>query len=569
MRELSQRQDARGPRLTNVRLVVLAVAVATVPVILVIERFVDREIDALALAIGSAVLSALVLLRLSGEISTKARPTRRAFVVQLVRNVKDALASEGIAGTVLRRHDRVVVETDDARAPALLARVFGVQSASRAERHPIASLDDVVRVGEAAFREAVRGKRFAVRARRVGDPALPFRSRDVEVALGARLRGLSAGGDLDQPEFTARIELYGGAAYVFAEVAPGPGGLPLRTGGRAVALVSGGFDSAVAAWQLQRRGVVLEHVFANLGGLTHRLGALRVMEVLARRWSYGARTRLHVVDFAAVTRDLQANTETRYWQVILKRLMLRAAEAVARETHAHAIVTGEAVGQVSSQTLVNLATISEATRLPILRPLVGMDKDEITAEAQRIGTYSISIIPDQDCCTLFTPKHPATRARVAAVEHAERQHGAMHRVLLTPRGRRLDQGKLRELASSESLLLLCGHYEGIDHRVVDHLVNAEISIGDYVLTNGAIAAVVFVDAVARLLPGVLGHEQSASDDSFSSGLLEAPQYTRPAEFLGWKVPEILLSGNHEEIVAWRKSEARRRTRENRPDLLDE
>jgi tRNA (guanine37-N1)-methyltransferase len=142
-------------------------------------------------------------------------------------------------------------------------------------------------------------------------------------------------------------------------------------------------------------------------------------------------------------------------------------------------------------------------------------------------------------------------------------------VLMTPQGRKLDQQIAREFSAEEHLIIVCGHYEGIDHRVVDHLADAEISIGDYVLTNGAIAAVVFVDAVARLLPGVLGHEQSALDDSFSSGLLEAPQYTRPAEFLGWKVPEILLSGNHEEILAWRKSEARRRTRENRPDLLGE
>lgn len=357
--------------------------------------------------------SAVVLLRLSGEIATKARPTRRAFVVQLVRNVKDALASEGIAAAVERRHDRVLVETADARAPALLARVFGVQSASRAERHPVASLDEVVAAGEAAFREAVRGRRFAVRARRVGESTLPFRGRDVEVALGRRLLPLSAGVDLDHPDFTARVELYGGAAYTFAEVVPGAGGLPLGTGDRAVALVSGGFDSAVAAWQLQRRGVLLEHVFANLGGRTHRLGALRVMEVLARRWSYGARPRLHVVDFGAVSRELQERTERRYWQVILKRLMLRAAEAVAKETRAKAIVTGEAVGQVSSQTLVNLATISEATRLPILRPLVGMNKDEIVAAAHRIGTGPLSAAVDEYCA--LVPRRPATQAPLGAV----------------------------------------------------------------------------------------------------------------------------------------------------------
>jgi tRNA (guanine37-N1)-methyltransferase len=124
-----------------------------------------------------------------------------------------------------------------------------------------------------------------------------------------------------------------------------------------------------------------------------------------------------------------------------------------------------------------------------------------------------------------------------------------------------------EFSGETHLIIICGHYEGVDHRVIEHLVDAEVSIGDYVLTNGAIAAVVFVDAVVRLLPGVLGHEQSATDDSFSSGLLEGPQYTRPSEFRGWKIPDVLLSGNHAEIAAWRKAQARKRTKENRPDLL--
>jgi len=138
---------------------------------------------------------------------------------------------------------------------------------------------------------------------------------------------------------------------------------------------------------------------------------------------------------------------------------------------------------------------------------------------------------------------------------------------MSPAGRRFDQRMATELSRESHLIIICGNYEGIDHRVIEHLVDAEISIGDYVLTNGAIAAVVLVDAVVRLLPGALGHEQSAADDSFSAGLLEAPHYTRPAEFRGWKVPDVLLSGNHAEIAAWRKEEALRRTRENRPDLL--
>jgi tRNA (guanine37-N1)-methyltransferase len=140
-------------------------------------------------------------------------------------------------------------------------------------------------------------------------------------------------------------------------------------------------------------------------------------------------------------------------------------------------------------------------------------------------------------------------------------------LLMSPTGRRLDQQMARQLSQEPHLIIISGHYEGVDHRVIEHLVDLEISIGDYVLTNGGIAAVVLVDSIVRLLPGTLGHEQSAADDSFSDGLLEAPQYTRPADFRGWKVPEVLLSGNHAEILKWRKEQAIKRTRENRPDLL--
>jgi tRNA (guanine37-N1)-methyltransferase len=153
----------------------------------------------------------------------------------------------------------------------------------------------------------------------------------------------------------------------------------------------------------------------------------------------------------------------------------------------------------------------------------------------------------------------------AAVESLQTQESVT--VLMTPQGRRFDQTLADTMSRKKHLVIICGHYEGVDHRVVEHLVDYEISIGDYVLTNGAIAAVVFVDAIVRLIPGVLGHEQSAADDSFRHHLLEAPQYTRPAEFRGWKVPDVLLSGNHGEIANWREEQARLRTTMNRPDLL--
>ena len=142
-------------------------------------------------------------------------------------------------------------------------------------------------------------------------------------------------------------------------------------------------------------------------------------------------------------------------------------------------------------------------------------------------------------------------------------------LLMSPAGRRFDQQMAQQLSQEPHLIIISGHYEGVDHRVIEHLIDLEISIGDYVLTNGGIGAVVLVDSIVRLLPGTLGHAESAGDDTFSSGLLEAPQYTRPADFRGWKVPDVLLSGNHAEIAEWRKDQAIKRTRENRPDLLRE
>ena len=335
--------------------------------------------------------SQLVLLRFSGDITIKARGTRFQFVRRLLHNLRDALTSEGFPPRVQLSHNRIFVRLPPGAPVGALARVFGIQSISRVERRTDLCLDEIVRTGEELFRERVRGKRFAVRARRVGNRSqIAVDAREVERRLGAALLPVAAGVDLGRPEVTAHLELLKGDAYLFAERIPGYGGLPLGVEGRAVALISGGFDSAVAAWYLLKRGVALDYVFCNLGGTTHQQGVLRVAQVLAQRWSYGDRPNLHAIDFGDVARELQAKTARRFWQVLLKRLMLRAASRVADERRAAAIVTGEAVGQVSSQTLQNLAVISRATRKTILRPLVGFNKDEIIAVAERIGTFELS-----------------------------------------------------------------------------------------------------------------------------------------------------------------------------------
>jgi thiamine biosynthesis protein ThiI len=363
---------------------------------------------------------ARILVRYSGDITTKARATRQQFTKRLARNLRDALGPARSGARVTRTRDRIVIEADGAVDPAALARVYGAQSISVAEHRTWSSLEDLVRAGRELFAERVRDRRFAVRVRRVGDRSrIPVGGSDLERALGTALLPGAARVDLTHPEVTAYVELMPGEAYFFDERLPGPGGLPLGVEGNAVSLVSGGFDSVVAAWLMLKRGIGLDYVFCNLGGRSHQLEAVRVLAVLARDWSYGARPHLHAVDFDPVSRELQARVSQRYWQVVLKRLMLQAAERVAHERYAEAIVTGDAVGQVSSQTLRNLATVSEATRLPILRPLVGFNKDEILHLARNIGTYELSKQVGEYCA--IVPGKPATAASLADIQEQEKR----------------------------------------------------------------------------------------------------------------------------------------------------
>jgi len=368
--------------------------------------------------VGRDDASPLVLLRFSGDITIKARGTRFQFVRRLLSNLRDALESEGVAPRIQLSHNRIFIEVPNADVMPALARVFGVQSLSLVERRVPTQLAAIVEAGVESFRERVVGKRFAVRARRVGDRSqIGVSAHDVELELGTALLPFAAGVDLERPELTVGIELLERETYLFSERVASLGGLPLGVEGRAVALFSGGFDSAVAAWYLLKRGVALDYVFCNLGGEAHLQGVLRVARILACRWSYGDRPAFHVVDFSPVVADLQATTARRFWQVLLKRLLLRTAERIALTGRAVAIVTGDAVGQVSSQTLQNLAVISRATLQPILRPLIGFNKEEIIAVAEKIGTFELSKVVGEYCD--LAARRPATSAALAAVEAEE------------------------------------------------------------------------------------------------------------------------------------------------------
>jgi len=356
----------------------------------------------------------LFLLRVSGDVSTKAIATKHKFVRRIIRNVADALRAADIAHRIHGQRHRLVVETDTPAAADVFRRIFGLQSYSVVHRKPWDGLDDIVAEGATFFREAVRDRRFAVRAKRGGDLSrIPFRSMDVERELGRELLPFAAKVDLVRPETTAHIEVQPGTAYFFDRKLKAPGGLPLGVEGHAVALVSGGFDSAVASWLMLKRGVAQHYLFCNLGGAAHRRGVLAVMKVLADQWSYGTRPRLYEVDFGPVVAALNGRVAPRYRQILLKRLMIRAAVDLARYLKTPGLVTGEAVGQVSSQTLQNLAVITAGTDLPIHRPLVGFNKEEIIALAREIGTYGVSS-GVQEYCAISTA-HPATHATLSAV----------------------------------------------------------------------------------------------------------------------------------------------------------
>lgn len=338
------------------------------------------------------------LVRFAGDVGTKKGRALIQFRARLAKNIKAALQSEGIPHKVKSTRGRLYVTSYRSRADDVLARVFGLQSFSPIETRPFTDLDDVVRDGEAIFGEEVEGKTFAVRARRSSiRHKLDFTSENIERALGSRLLDRSAGVDLSNPEVTVQVELTSTGAHYYRRVVKGSGGLPLGCEGRALTLVSGGIDSAVAAWYLLKRGIELDYLFYNLGDAAHAHQVTEIVKVLADRWSYGSRPRLYVVDLRPWVDQLRECTDPALWQVLLKRLMILGANRLLAQTRCLAIVTGESLGQVSSQTLTNLAVIEELSDAPILRPLVGFDKVEIVSLARRIGTFEMSARVQEYC----------------------------------------------------------------------------------------------------------------------------------------------------------------------------
>ena len=353
------------------------------------------------------------------EIALKGR-NRPWFIARLVRHIRRATRDLDVeAVRALMGRIEVVLGPRQSweEVRERLAHVFGIANFSKAGR----TAADFDRVAAAVLQDLQghEAQSFRITARRA-DKRFPLTSPEIERRLGALVqREFGWRVDLEQPELVVQVEMLTDEAFYFFGKERGAGGLPSGVSGRVACLLSGGIDSPVAAWRMMRRGchVVLVH-FHSVPFLS-RTSQDKVREIAALLARYQLHVRLYQVAFGALQRQIVLATPPPPRVVLYRRMMLRIADAVARRAGARALVTGEVVGQVASQTLENLSVIGAVTNLPVLRPLIGMDKDEITLEAQRLGTYPVSIIPDEDCCQLFTPRHPATKARAADVERLE------------------------------------------------------------------------------------------------------------------------------------------------------
>ncbi len=355
------------------------------------------------------------------EIALKGR-NRWRFVDQLKHNLRATFADFRL-GEMRGLGPRLIValpdEIGDAVAIERAALVFGLQNFSIAHVVPL-EIDAITREALALARAHPPPSTFRVRTKRE-NKRFPMTSPEIDRTVGAAIAAaLGLRVDLDRGELTIAIEIMSDGAYVSAGKLAGAGGLPVGATGRAMALLSGGIDSPVAAYRMMRRGLRLDFVHFHAYPIVSSASREKACDLAAHLTRYQAHSTLALVPFGALQREIVAATLRPLRVVLYRRFMLRIACALAARTGATALVTGESLGQVASQTLENMTVIERAARLPVLRPLVGMDKNEIIDQARALGTFEISILPDEDCCTLFVPAHPETRARLDEVEEAER-----------------------------------------------------------------------------------------------------------------------------------------------------
>lgn len=353
------------------------------------------------------------------EIALK-KGNRHYFIELLKRNLISAVKDLGIKEIRSLPARILITFKADYDAEVLIGRVrsvFGVANFSMVERTP-RDIDAL----RARILESLDGSRFSsfrIDTQR-GDKTFALKSPEINQQIGAAVKDQSgARVDLTNAELTVTVEILPRDAFFGFNKIPGPGGLPVGASGRVVALISGGIDSPVGAYRMMQRGCRLIFVHFHSAPYLDQTSQRKVRQLVTELTRCQFQSRLYLIPFGEIQRQIVAAVARPLRVILYRRMMLRIAEQVARREKCQALITGESLAQVASQTLENMAVIQQAAQLPVLRPLVGMDKQEIIDQARRIGTYEISSIPDQDCCQLFVPKHPATKARLADVQEDE------------------------------------------------------------------------------------------------------------------------------------------------------
>ena len=364
----------------------------------------------------------MLLLKL-GEVVLKGL-NRRSFEDKLVKTVRHRMKACG-SFQVYVRQSTIYVEPqkDDCDMEAAYKaakQIFGVVTIARAvpcEK----DINAIVETAKTYLADAfAAAKTFKVESKRA-DKNFYLNSIQISQAVGGELAEAfpHVAVDVHKPDLTVYVEIREKHAYVHAPSVAGAGGLPVGTGGRAVSLLSGGLDSPVSSWMIARRGVELEMVHFVSPPYTSQQAQDKVIQLAQELTPYCGRMLIHVIPFTKIQEEIRKNCPEEYFTLIMRRFMMRISEAVAKKAGAHALVTGESLGQVASQTMMALGVTEDVTTMPILRPLIGTDKVEIIRLAREIGTYETSILPYEDCCTVFTPRHPAIRPNVEDVRAAE------------------------------------------------------------------------------------------------------------------------------------------------------
>jgi len=359
---------------------------------------------------------------------------RRFFENWLMKNIKAALnrTIPDKKYTVRRLYGRIIIELDDNLTTSrkeitkALSSTFGIAYFAFA-RYVAQEIKGIREMTLAALQDK-EFETFKIKTRRP-DQQFILTAQQVNEDVGAFiLSKMDKTVQLKDPNVTCYIDIVQGAVYVYTEKTPGPGGLPTGANGKAVGLLSGGIDSPVASLLTMKRGAAVTFVHFHSVPMTTEESIEKVKQIITVLSRYQTRIHLYLVALTPIQKEILLKTKEKYRIILYRRFMFRIAEIIAHKEKARAIVTGESLGQVASQTLDNIAAIGEVSSMPILRPLIGLDKLEIINLAKRYGTYDISILPDQDCCSLFLPRSPATKAKTQFVE-AEEENLAVDKLI--------------------------------------------------------------------------------------------------------------------------------------------